>query len=64
MVGVVVGEDLLVVVVDGETKLLVNVAAHVTALPPPVAVPLHCVTVTGSAESLPITLHATVVRPA
>ena len=52
-----------VVVVTGATKLFVTVVAHVTALPPPVAVPLHWLTVTGRAEASPVTVQPTVVSP-
>jgi hypothetical protein len=54
------------VVVGGTeaTKLFRTVVAHVTALPPPVAVPLHWLTVTGSAEVAPVTVQPTVGSPA
>jgi hypothetical protein len=54
--GVVVG-------VGDEMKLFKNVAVQVTALPPPVAVPLHWLTVTGSADAAPVTVQPTVGSP-
>lgn len=48
---------------DNDMKLLVNVVAQVTALPPPVPVPLHWLTVTGSADVPPVTVQPTVVSP-
>jgi hypothetical protein len=53
------GEVVVVVVVDGVTKLFSIVAMQVTALPPPVAVPLHWLMVTGSAETEPVTVQST-----
>jgi hypothetical protein len=53
----------VVVVVAAGMKLLVNALMHVTALPPPVAVPLHWLTVTGSADVPPVTVQPTVVSP-
>jgi hypothetical protein len=53
----------VVVVVAGAMKLLVNVAMQVTALPPPVAVLLHWLTVTGNADVPPVTVQPTVVSP-
>jgi hypothetical protein len=63
VVVVVVAGVVVVVVVDGVTKLLVIVVMQVTALPPPVAVPLHWLTVTGSADAAPVTVQPTVVSP-
>jgi hypothetical protein len=54
--------DPLVGVVD-DKKSLVNVVAQVTALPPPVPVPLHWLTVTGNADVPPVTVQPTVVSP-
>jgi hypothetical protein len=59
--GVVVGVVVVGVVVA--TKLFAIVVMQVTALPPPVAVPLHWLTVTGSAEVAPVTSQSTVVSP-
>ena len=53
----------VVVVVAAGMKLLVDAVMQVTALPPPVAVPLHWVTVTGSADVPPVTVQSTVVSP-
>ncbi len=53
----------MVVVVTGAMKLFVIVAMHVTALPPPVAVPLHWLMVTGNADVPPVTVQPTVVSP-
>jgi hypothetical protein len=57
--------DVVAVVVGGDAaaKLLVIVVMQVTALPPPVAVPLHWLTVTGSADAAPVTVQPTVVSP-
>jgi hypothetical protein len=52
-----------VVVGNEARKLLVTVVMQVTALPPPVAVPLHWLTVTGSADVSPVTVQPTVVSP-
>jgi len=59
VVGVVVG----VVGGGAVTKWLVIVVIQVTLLPPPVAVPLHWLTVTGSADAAPVTVQPTVVSP-
>ena len=67
VVGVVVVDVLVVdvVVVDVvATKLFTTVVMQVTALPPPVAVPLHWLTVTGNADVRPVTVQPTVVLPA
>jgi hypothetical protein len=53
----------VVVGVDDEVKLLKNAVVQVTALPPPVAVPLHWLMVTGSADAAPVTVQPTVVSP-
>jgi hypothetical protein len=60
-----VGDEVVVVVGDdaAAAKLLVIVVMQVTALPPPVAVPLHWLTVTGSADAAPVTVQPTVVSP-
>ncbi len=57
------GEVGWVAVAKGVTKLLVTVVMQVTALPPPVAVPLHWFTVTGSADVPPATVQPTAVSP-
>jgi hypothetical protein len=57
---VVVVDD---VVAAATRKSFVSEVAHVTALPPPVAVPLHWLTVTGRAEAPPVTVQPTVVSP-
>jgi hypothetical protein len=59
---VVVVAGMVVVVV---TKLLVTVAEQVTALPPPVAEPLHWLMVTGvdTAAVAPVTVQFTAVVP-
>jgi hypothetical protein len=44
-------------------KLLTKALMQVTALPPPVAVPLHWLMVTGSADVPPVTVQPTVVSP-
>jgi hypothetical protein len=49
----------VVVVGAAATKLLVNVVAHVTVLPPPLDEPLHWLTVIGSAVVAPVTSHCT-----
>jgi hypothetical protein len=46
------------------SKLLVYVVLQVTELPAPMAVLLHWVTVTGSAEVPPVTVQATAFCPA
>jgi hypothetical protein len=53
-----------VVVVGVVAKLLVTVAEQVTALPPPVAEPLHWLMVTGSAAVAPVTVQFTAASPA
>ena len=53
----------VVVVVTAAMKWLVTVVMQVTALPPPVAVPLHWLTVTGNADVPPVTVQPTVVSP-
>jgi hypothetical protein len=60
---VVVDDGAVVLVADGAIKLLVIVVMQVTALPPPVAVPLHWLTVTRSAAVPPVTEQPTVVSP-
>jgi hypothetical protein len=62
VVVVVVGE--VVVVVKADTKVLMNAEEHVTALPPPVEVPLHWLTFTGRAVVAPVTVHFTAACPA
>jgi len=49
----------VVVVVGAVTKAFSSVAVQVTALPPPVALPLHWLMVTGSAEVAPVTVQST-----
>ena len=46
------------VVVGAATKSFSSVAMQVTALPPPVALPLHWLMVTGSAEAAPVTVQS------
>src|ERR1700692_4579541 len=62
--GVAVGPTVVVVVDVGVTKLLVYVLVQVTALTPPVAVPLHWLTVTGNADAAPVTVQPTAGCPA
>jgi hypothetical protein len=57
------GAGVVVVVVRAGTKLLMNAVMQVTALPPPVAVSLHWLTVTGKADVPPVTVQPTVVSP-
>lgn len=57
------GDVVVVVVGVDEMKLLVKVAEQVALLPPPVAEPLHWLTVTGSAVDAPATVHSTPVEP-
>jgi len=47
-----------------EVKTWVSVALQSTALPPPVAVPLHWLMVTGSDAAAPVTVQAAVGSPA
>ena len=54
-------DGVVVVVATGAMKLFASVAVQVTALPPPVAVPLHWLTVTGSADVPAVTVQSTVV---
>ncbi len=49
--------------VGAVTKSFCSVAMQVTALPPPVALPLHWLMVTGSADAAPVTSQPTVVSP-
>jgi hypothetical protein len=51
-------------VVVAAAKTSATVAMQVTALPPPVAVPLHWLMVTGSAVAAPVTVQAAVGSPA
>jgi len=51
-------------VVDEAANTLVSVALQVTALAAAVAVPLHWLTVTGSAVAAPVTVQAAVGSPA
>jgi hypothetical protein len=53
------GTPVVVVVGAAATKLLVNVEAHVTVLPPPLEEPLHWFIVIGSAVVAPVTVHCT-----
>ncbi len=48
----------VVVAAGALTKAFCSVAMQVTALPPPVAVPLHWLMVTGSAEVAPVTVQS------
>jgi hypothetical protein len=57
-----VGADVGVVVAAAKTSD--TAVMQVTALPPPVAVPLHWLTVTGSAVAAPVTVQAAVGSPA
>jgi hypothetical protein len=58
-----IDDGAVVVGAGAATKLSVIVVMQVTALPPPVAVPLHWLTVTGSANVAPVTVQPTVVSP-
>ena len=51
-------------VVEAGTNTSATVAMQVTALPPPFEVPLHWLMVTGSAESVPVTVQPAVGSPA
>jgi hypothetical protein len=51
-------------VVVAAAKTSDTAVMQVTALPPPVAVPLHWLTVTGSAVDAPVTVQAAVGSPA
>jgi hypothetical protein len=60
----VVGTTVVGTVVGDVTELLMIVLEQVSALPPPVAEPLHWLIVIGSAEVPPETLQLTDVLPA
>jgi hypothetical protein len=64
VVVVVPGKVVVVVETEVDTRALMNAVEQVTALPPPVAEPLHWLTFMGRAVVPPATLHFTAACPA